>query len=426
MAQPLTTAASRGLHVVGARTIPAWDGVRIHLQPIVDVATGSPFAAEALARFPALHDGSPEDVFAGAYAGGRGVELEAACLRAALGTRDRLPDGVRLSVNVSPDVLTHPLIARCWPEDLSGVIIEITEHRASSPMQLSDELAHLRRRGAEIAIDDVSTGYAGLLRLATLRPDFVKVDRQIIAGVRDSIAQSAVLEALVGLSHRLGAAVIGEGVERVDDLSALAEFDVDYAQGFAVGRPAAALAPIPGIVTHTCLAGRRHLLRTPAAVGRPAAHTRDMHAVTAALARVVEHADLNEAISRAGHQLDVDIIGVSVLGDDQCLREVATCGKDLDPDSYAVADFPATALALSTGVSIEAHLNDPRSDPAEQDFLARLGHASLLLIPLCISGRPIGVLELAHRTPRRWSSHDIAHANGLAEHLRNVLVRIDA
>ena len=151
-----------------------------------------------------------------------------------------------------------------------------------------------------------------------------------------------------------------------------------------------------------------------------------MHAVTAALGRVVERADLNDAISRAGHQLDVDIIGVSVLGDDDCLREVAVSGKTLDPLRYAVADFPATELALTTGVSIEAHLNDPRSDPAEQEFLARLGHASLLLIPLCSNGRPIGVLELAHRSPRRWSSHDIAHAHGLAEHLRNVLVRLNA
>ncbi|MEO8888648.1 MAG: EAL domain-containing protein [Jatrophihabitantaceae bacterium] len=425
MAQPVTTSHHR-LRVVGPRAIPTWDSIEIHVQPIVDVATGALYAAEALARFPGRADDEPEDIFAAAHAGGRGVELEAACLRAALGARDRLPDGMRLTVNVSPDVMTHPLVAACWPEDLTGVIIEVTEHRASSPMQLSDELACLRRRGAEIAIDDVSTGYAGLLRLATLRPDFVKVDRQIIAGVRDSIAQSAVLEALVGLSHRLGAAVIGEGVERIDDLSALAEFDVDYAQGYAIGSPTTELDSVPCIVTQTCVAGRRQLLRRPAPVGHPAAQTRDMHAITAALANVAEHADLHDAIGRAGAQLDVDIIGVSVLGEDQCLREVAISGKDLDPQRYAVADFPATGLALRTGVSIEAHLNDPLSDPAEQELLARLGHASLLLIPLCSGGLPIGVLELAHRTPRRWSSHDIANAHGLAEHLRNVLVRIDA
>src|SRR6185437_1796277 len=139
MAQPLR-AASRGLHVVGHRSVPAWDSIEIHLQPIIDVATGSPFAVEALSRFPALRGQSPEAVFAGAHASGHGVELEAACLRAALAARDRLPSDLQLTVNVSPDVLTHPLVTPCWTEDLGGVIIEVTENRASSPIQLSDEL----------------------------------------------------------------------------------------------------------------------------------------------------------------------------------------------------------------------------------------------------------------------------------------------
>jgi EAL domain-containing protein (putative c-di-GMP-specific phosphodiesterase class I) len=247
MTHPLR-AAPRRLHVVRASGVPTWDGIEIHVQPIVDVVTGSAVAVEALARFPGLPAVSPTDVFANAQRSGLAVELETACLRAALAVRDRLPRGVRLSVNVSPDVLTHPLLRQCWPTDLNGVIVEVSEHRATSPTQLSDELARLRRRGAAIAIDDVSTGYAGLLRLATLRPDFVKVDRQVIVGVRDSIAQTAVLEALVGLSHRLGAAVIAEGVERIADLTALAEFDVDCAQGFAVGRPTAELTAIDGLV----------------------------------------------------------------------------------------------------------------------------------------------------------------------------------
>lgn len=405
-----------------------WDSLQIYVQPIIAVATGAPFAVEALARFPA-DDRSSADIFADAHARGRGAALEAACLRAALATRDQLPTGVQLTVNVSPDVLTHPLVAQCWPQDLDGVIVEVTEYAASSPTELSDQLALLRRRGAAIAVDDVSTGYAGLLRLATLRPDFVKVDRQVIAGVRDSTAQSAVLEALVGLSHRLGAAVIGEGVERIDDLSALAEFDVDYAQGFAIGHPSVGLSPVPGIVTETCLAGRRQLLHRSASVGRSATHTRDMHAVTAALGQVAERGDLRAAICRAATQLEVDIVSVSVLAEgeraeDKCLREVATSWTGLDQHSYHLADFPATALALDTGVSVEAHLDDPRSDRAEQELLARLGQASLLLIPLCSDGHPIGVLELAHCTPRRWSSHDLAHAHGLAEHLRNLLVRI--
>ena len=155
-----------------------------------------------------------------------------------------LPEGMLLSVNVSPNVLPYLDAAQFWPDELRGVIVEITEQDAESPIELSEHLAGLRERGAAIAIDDVTTGYAGLLRLAQMRPDYVKVDRQVVSGVRNSAAQSAVLEALVTFSHRLGAAVIGEGVEDLDDLDALGEFDVDYAQGYAIGRPAKAMEPI--------------------------------------------------------------------------------------------------------------------------------------------------------------------------------------
>ena len=53
-----------------------------------------------------------------------------------------------------------------------------------------------------------------------------------------------------------------------------------------------------------------------------------------------------------------------------------------------------------------------------------LGHASLLLVPVYDGRRTIGILEFAHRTPRRWSTQDIAHAQGLAEHLSPVLQRL--
>jgi EAL domain-containing protein (putative c-di-GMP-specific phosphodiesterase class I) len=424
MSKALSVAPRRRLRPVGL--LPDLDLIRIEIQPIIDLATAVPVAVEALARFPGRLRRSPEDIIADAHAAGRGVEVEAACLRAALAVRDRLPAGVLLSVNVSPDVLQHALVEDSWPRDLDGVIIEVTEHLASDPTALSDHIAHFRRRGAAIAVDDVSTGYAGLLRLATLRPDYVKIDRQIVAGVRDSVAQTAVLEALVGLSHRLGASVIAEGVESIDDLNAIAEFDVDLAQGYAVGRPADQLEPIATLVTQTCLAGRRRLLRQPALVGRTAGHTRVMHGVTAAVARAEEQSDLHQAIARAASQLGVDTVGVSVLGPDDTLREIASSADSLDPNTYHVAEFPATQQAMATGSLFEAHLNDPGSDAAEQDLLAQLGHASLLLVPVIEGTTALGVLEFAHRTTRRWSTQDIAHARGLAEHLAGAISRVQA
>jgi EAL domain-containing protein (putative c-di-GMP-specific phosphodiesterase class I) len=397
-------------------------GISIHLQPIIDAANGVLVAAEALARFDT---GPTEDVLAAAHLAGKGVELELACLVRALNRRGDLPPGVRLSVNVSPDVVGESLRRQVWPNDLAGVIVEVTEHVSTDHDELVRALDQLRRRGAAIALDDVSTGYAGLLRLAQLRPDFVKVDRRVIAGVRDSAAQTAVLEALVGLTHRIGAQVIGEGVENLDDISAMAEFDVDLAQGYGVSRPGPSLQPIAPDVVAACLAGRRRLLSQAAHSGLIAATTRDMHAVTASLARAVTQADLAAALAQAALKLGVDDIGLSLLDYDDVLREVVASGGRVDSGNYALAQYPATRTALTTDVLLEVQVEDPSGDGAERALLARLGFRSLLLVPLRAGGEPLGILELAHRSPRRWSSTDIAHARGLGEHVSQTIVRVN-
>lgn len=399
------------------------DGIDIHLQPIIDVATGSCLAVEALARFSHAPDEPVDEVIAGAHRAGFGFTLEAACLRAALARRDEMPDGVRLAVNLSPDVLHHPVIARSWSGDLDGVIVEVTEHRASRPDALQDQLALLRLRGAAIAVDDVGTGYAGLLRLATMRPDFVKIDRTVVAGVRHNRSQGAVLEALVAFSHRLGAAVIGEGAERLDDLIALAQFDVDYAQGWVVGRPAARPQPISRLVIATCQRARERVLQRPPAMGA-ADFTHGIHAVTSAMSRASGLAELHAATAEAAAEVGVDVIGFSVLGSDAALREVTSSGAAIDTSPYMLADYPVTQNVLKTGNAVEIHLSDPNADPAERRVLERMGQASMLMLPVRVGGRTIGVLELGHHTHRRWTSHDIAHGRGLATHLGQALLRI--
>ncbi len=289
-------------------------GGRVVFQPIVSVATGSLVAVEALTRFADGSNGGPEGVFARAHEAGFGPELEAICVRSALTRRDTLPEGTLVSVNLSPAGLRTLAFAPFWPADLTGVIIELTEQDAGDPAEVLRGITALRERGAAIAVDDVGSGYAGLLRVAYLRPDYVKVDRRIVSGLADSVAQIAVLESLVTLSHRLGAAVIGEGVADLADLAALAELDVDYAQGFAIGCPAAPPAPVSDEVVQACRAARAKLLAGPSGPGVAAARTRDVYAVTAALSTAGDRSDLRAAITTAADDLNVSNIGVSIIG----------------------------------------------------------------------------------------------------------------
>lgn len=403
------------------RAALALAGARAVFQPIVSVATGSLLAVEALTRLTR----APRDLqhlFDGARSAGFGFELEALCVRSALALRDRMSADTLVAVNLSPEGLRSHASAEFWPSDLSGVIIEITEQDAPDLDEVGAALALLRERGAALAVDDVGSGYAGLLRIADLRPDFVKVDRQIVSGPADTSARTAVLDALVTFSHRLGAAVIAEGVEDVADLELLAAMDVDYAQGYAIGRPAWPPQPVGDHVVRACRAARRRVLDGSSA-GLTAARTREIYAMSAALSSVVHLEDVLAAISSAAAELDVDAIGVSVIGADDALREVAATGRAVDPTPYVLTDYPATVAALRTGRSLEVQVEDPTGDVAELEVLQLFDQASLLLTPMFADREPIGVIELTSHTPRRWSSSDIAYAHGLAAHLGPVLSR---
>jgi EAL domain-containing protein (putative c-di-GMP-specific phosphodiesterase class I) len=394
------------------------EAVRVVLQPIVDITTGELVAAEALARFATSH--VVEETFAIAYAAGRGVDLEAACLRAAIAKRSEMPANVLLNVNVSPDALSHPKIRTLLQGDLSGLVIEVTEHAASDSSALATALAEVRRRGALIAVDDASTGYAGLLRLTALRPDIVKLDRHLVSGAGDRVDQAAVIDALVSLSRRIGATVLGEGVETLEDLGMLAELDVDYAQGWAIAPPAESLPRISDVAIRACQQARAAVM-APRLPDSGAATT--VRAITASLAGSRRPSDLQAALTAASDGMNVDEISLSTLDQNGMLFEASGTGPH-DRRSYDIRDFPATKYSLTTGVVTEAHVSDPSSDPAERALLVRDGLASVLIAPLGGPEDPLGVLEFRHGTHRRWTKRDVDLARTLADHVTSALLRM--
>ena len=412
-----------GVHGTAARALPAAGLPVMYLQPVVDLATGQTVAAEALARFPEAPELPVGSVFARAHAVGGGVALEARCVRAALDLLADVPPGVDVAINVSPDALEHPLMQEALRGSLAGVILEITEQPAADLGRLSEALTRLRMRGARIAVDDVTTGHAGLMRLADLRPDIIKIDRGAVRAVGAGTEHVAVVEALVSLGRRLDCLVLAEGVECLDDLALLADLDVDLVQGWAIASPAPQLEPVPEAVRAACLDVRRELLNLTPTLPRSAGEI-DIHHVTAELARTAHRFQLDRAIVAASYTLGMTMIGVSLLGDDGTLREVIATGADIDPASYRLADFPATAAALRDGVMLEVYVDQVNADPYERTLLDRLGMTSLLLVPLTVEGVPKGALELFRDSPRRWSARDVRDARILALHLAHALDRL--
>lgn len=215
--------------------------VRPVFQPIVDLRSGEVAGYEALARFGVEPVAPPDHWFAAARTHGVASELEAAVLGVALEARHRLPGNRFLTVNAGPDALGSLPVARLLDgiDDLGGVFVELTEQ---GPLADQELLRHAldgwRRRGARIGVDDRGAGYAGLCWLLDIRPDLLKLDRSVVADVDRDEAKLAIVEMVGALAGRLGAWVIAEGIERVEELDALSSLGVPYGQGWALGRPA--------------------------------------------------------------------------------------------------------------------------------------------------------------------------------------------
>lgn len=119
--------------------------------------------------------------------------------------------------------------------------LEITESALISKGEMAlATLTGLKALGVNIAIDDFGTGYSSLSYLSQLPIDRLKVDRSFVQRMTGDKRDAGIVKTVVSLAHGLGMGVIAEGVETEQQLLMLAEMQCDEAQGYLLGRPAAA------------------------------------------------------------------------------------------------------------------------------------------------------------------------------------------
>jgi len=285
------------------------DELRCFFQPIVDVRRGTVVGYEALARIahPAGPMG-PSAWFAAARAHGVTAELEAACLAAALSHRSSLPPNCFLSVNVGPDVLGHPLLRAVLEgeDDLTGVVLELTEHAPiPSYAELDGLLRRYRGAGALVAVDDAGAGYAGLQHLLNLRPSIIKLDRSLVAEVDRDEAKRSLVQMLGAFADRLDAWLLAEGVERPEELDVLADLRVALAQGYVLARPAPPWEDVGADAAERLRArGAHETTRTLRDLVRPQASVTDVEGARRAFAA---RPDLDWVVVLDGHERPVEL-----------------------------------------------------------------------------------------------------------------------
>ena len=122
------------------------------------------------------------------------------------------------------------------------ICFEITETAAVSSMARAVAfMQKLRAAGCKFSLDDFGSGMASFGYLKNLPVDFIKIDGSFIRNIETDPVSYSIVRAVTDIGHQLGLQVVAEWVadERARDL--LRGLSVDYAQGFAIHKPEAAL-----------------------------------------------------------------------------------------------------------------------------------------------------------------------------------------
>lgn len=210
--------------------------IDVVFQPIVELATGRTFAYEALMR--CRRASTPVELFEQAarerFCGRLGRMIREVCF-------SRISSG-DLFINLHPHELGERWLVRpddpmCFHE--GTVYLEITEAAALEHTEVTRQmLTELKgRMNVRLVVDDFGVGHSDLLRVLDLQPDVVKLDRSLVAGVHLDAARSRELEYLIDLCTELGALVVVEGVETVEELRAVRAAGAPLAQGYLLARP---------------------------------------------------------------------------------------------------------------------------------------------------------------------------------------------
>jgi EAL domain-containing protein (putative c-di-GMP-specific phosphodiesterase class I) len=99
------------------------------------------------------------------------------------------------------------------------------------------KLHRLRDMGISVALDDFGTGYSSFAYLQNLPISTLKIDRTFVDNAANMPRQAALLGSIVRMAQDLGLTTVAEGVETLEDIELLRQFNCPIAQGYYYSRP---------------------------------------------------------------------------------------------------------------------------------------------------------------------------------------------
>lgn len=213
-------------------------------QPIVDIATGDVVGYEALARG---EKEMPSEMFHKSYENGTVIPFDFHCLESAIKVLPELQEGQYLFLNIEPMTLEQAFsIGKEGEEFLKGlkayssqIVFELTEGVKKSDFAFIQRgVEFIRALGYRFALDDIDDISVKTSQLASLKPDFLKIDLQLVQGIASNYLNQQIVREMVHLGRVNGSEMIAEGVEHRSDLEFIRNMGIRYGQGFFFAKPA--------------------------------------------------------------------------------------------------------------------------------------------------------------------------------------------
>lgn len=221
----------------------------LHYQPQISLRDGSVVGIEALFRLSSGGQPLPANavIHAAAATGLLGRLTDAVIERGIqqLSELHRFRPGLVLSLNVSEQDLSEGrLTERIFPilkkykVASSNLCIEVTEESLlHNPDAAARTVDDLRAAGIAVSMDDFGVGFSSLTNLRVLAVDELKIDRSFVTGLVGDPRTEALVVSIVELARRLGAKVMIEGVEQLDEVTMARSLGIDLIQGYVFARP---------------------------------------------------------------------------------------------------------------------------------------------------------------------------------------------
>lgn len=131
-------------------------------------------------------------------------------------------------------------VKNLWKEEDTTLSLELLEtvfFDEQDVDRFSLLVDHFREMGVEIEIDDFGSGHASLTSVIRVRPDRIKLDRQLVSMLPSDPAVRAVVKSVIQMARSINIGVIGEGVETKEHAALLLEYGCEVLQGYYLSKP---------------------------------------------------------------------------------------------------------------------------------------------------------------------------------------------